>query len=472
MAKFPSPSYCLSIRLKFINKPEIFIKIAKIISNMKAEIVGIESVKVSRDFVIKDFSVNAHDELHEKEILEEIKKIKSIEIIHSIDRTFQQHIGGKIEIRNKIPLKNYSDLSRLYTPGVARICEAIYNDRKNLYKYTIKKNSVAIVTDGSAVLGLGDIGPEAALPVMEGKAMIFKEFADIDAFPICLSIREPFNMCEVIKSISTVFGGINLEDISAPRCFEIECILKRELNIPVFHDDQHGTAIVVLAALKNSLKIVRKDIKKIKIVISGAGAAGTACCILLLDAGAKNIIVCDREGIIYKGRKKNMNDVKRWISINTNRDLIKGTISDAIKGADVFIGLSAPNILKIKDIKSMAKDSIVFVLANPEPEIAPEDIYPYVRIVATGRSDYPNQINNMLCFPGLFRGLLDSGATNVNQRIKLAVADAIASIVEDNELDEGYIIPSIFNKRVVGVVARAVEDTVKSSVKLSGFKDV
>jgi len=457
MTKLPSPSYTLTIRLEFKNEPGIFLKIAKSIINAKGEIVGIDVVRASRASVIKDFIINARDELHEKEILTVIEKIKGIKIIQTIDRTFQQHIGGKIEIRNKILIRDYNDLSRLYTPGVARVCEAICNDKRYLYKYTIKQNTVAIVTDGSAVLGLGDIGPEAALPVMEGKAVVFKEFANIDAFPICLSVRDTYIVCDVVKSISTVFGGINLEDISAPRCFEIESLLKRELDIPVFHDDQHGTAIVVLAALKNALKIVKKDFDKIKVTISGAGAAGTATCLLLKDAGINNIIVCDSEGIIYKGRKKNMNEIKRWLSLNTNKRMIKGGLSDAIKGSDVFIGLSAPHILSVDDIKSMAKDPIVFALANPEPEIAPEDIYPYARIVATGRSDYPNQINNILCFPGLFRGLLNVGATMIDKEIKLSAAEAIASVVKESELSEEYIIPSVFNKKVVSAVAQAVE---------------
>ena len=335
---------------------------------------------------------------------------------------------------------------------------AIQKDKEKTYRYTIKRNTVAIVTDGSAVLGLGDIGPEAALPVMEGKAMLFKEFANIDAFPLCLSTKDTEEIIRTIKYISPAFGGINLEDISAPRCFEIEEKLKQELGIPVFHDDQHGTAVVILAALLNAVKVSGKQLVRLKVVIAGAGAAGTACCRILKEVGIRDIIVCDREGILHKGRKKNMNPVKKWISENTNSSLIKGSISDAMDKADVFIGVSAPNILSAGDLKCMATDPIVFTLANPDPEIAPEDAYPYVRILATGRSDYPNQINNMLCFPGLFRGLLDSRAKTVNEEIKLAAARAIASMVDEKELSEDYIVPSIFDRKVVTTVASAVSD--------------
>jgi malate dehydrogenase (oxaloacetate-decarboxylating) len=381
-----------------------------------------------------------------------------VRIIHVTDRTFLQHRGGKIEIHNKIPVKNRNDLSMVYTPGVARICAAIQKDIDKAYRFTIKRNSVAIVTDGSAVLGLGDIGPEAALPVMEGKSMLFKEFAGIDAFPICLSTKDTGEIIDTVRYISPAFGGINLEDIASPRCFEIEERLKKELEIPVFHDDQHGTAVVVLAALINAAKVVRKKLEGLTVVISGAGAAGTACSGILREVGIKNILVCDREGIIYRGREKNMNPAKIWISENTNPRIITGSHSDAMRGADVFIGVSVPNILTVDDIRLMAADPIVFALANPDPEIAPEDASPYLRILATGRSDYPNQINNMLCFPGLFRGLLDSRARYVNEEIKLAAAYAIASTVDEKDLGEDYVVPSIFDRRVVTAVASAVSD--------------
>ncbi|MBE0426617.1 MAG: NAD-dependent malic enzyme [Nitrospirae bacterium] len=458
MRTTPSPGYSITLRLEIVNQVGMVGKIATTIGNKGGDIIALDIVRVNKGVIIRDFSVNARDEIHEKEIVNAVKNIGGVRVIHVIDRTFSLHHGGKIEIHNKVPVKNRSDLARVYTPGVARVCMAIYHDRDKAYRYTIKRNSVLIATDGSAVLGLGDIGAEAAMPVMEGKAMIFKEFANIDAFPICLSTKDTDEIIKTIKYISPAFGGINLEDISSPRCFEIEDRLKQELDTPVFHDDQHGTAVVILAALINSVKILGKELKRLKVVISGAGAAGTACCKILKEVGIKHIVVCDRAGIIYSGRKKNMNPVKQWLSQNTNPEMIKGNLSDSMTGADIFIGVSAPNILTVNDIKKMASDPIVFTLANPEPEIPPEDAYPYVRILATGRSDYPNQINNMLCFPGLFRGLLDSRAKTINEEIKLSAARAIASIVDEKDLSEDYIVPSIFDRKVVITVAASVSD--------------
>jgi malate dehydrogenase (oxaloacetate-decarboxylating) len=458
MRTTPSPSYSITLRLEIVNQVGMVGKITTTIGNKGGDVIALDIVRVGKGLIVRDFTVNARDEIHEKEIVDAVKRIDGVRVIHVTDRTFSLHHGGKIEIHNKVPVKNRNDLSRVYTPGVARVCMAIHHDREKVYRYTIKRNSVLIATDGSAVLGLGDIGAEAAIPVMEGKAMIFKEFANIDAFPICLSTKDSEEIIKTIKYISTVFGGITLEDISSPRCFEIEERLKEELDIPVFHDDQHGTAVVMLAALINSAKIIGKQLTRLKVVISGAGAAGTACCKILKEIGIKDIIVCDREGVIFKGRKKNMNRVKQWISKNTNPKMIKGGISDAITGADVFIGVSAPNILTVNDIKKMASNPIVFALANPEPEIPPEDAYPYVRILATGRSDYPNQINNMLCFPGLFRGLLDSRAKTFNENIKIAAAQAIASVVDEKDLSEDYIVPSIFDRKVVTTVAASVSD--------------
>jgi len=456
MRTTPSPSYSITLRLEIVNQVGMFGKIATAIGETGGDIGAVDIVRVGKGAIVRDITVNARDEAHEKDIVAAVKKINGVRIIHVSDRTFLLHHGGKIEIHNKVPVKNRNDLSRVYTPGVARVCMAIHHDKEKAYRFTIKRNSVAIITDGSAVLGLGDIGPEAAMPVMEGKAMLFKEFANIDAFPICLSTEDTEEIIKTIKYISPVFGGINLEDISSPRCFEIEERLKQELDIPVFHDDQHGTAVVTLAALFNAVKFVGKQLKKLKIAISGAGAAGTACCKILKEAGITNIIICDREGPIYRGRKKHMNPIKTWLSENTNPKMIKGSISAAMDGADVFIGVSAPNLITVNDIKRMTTDPIVFALANPEPEIAPEDAYPYVRILATGRSDYPNQINNMLCFPGLFRGLLDSRARTVNEEIKLSAAKAIASMVDEKELSEDYIVPSIFDRKVVSAVASAV----------------
>jgi len=463
MRTTPSPGYSITIRLEIINQVGMFGKVATAIGEIGGDIGAVDIVRAGKGFIIRDFTVNARDEMHEKDIIEAVKKIEGVRVIHVTDRTFLLHQGGKIEIHNKVPVKNRNDLSRVYTPGVARVCMAIHKEREKVYRFTIKRNSVAIVTDGSAVLGLGNIGPEAALPVMEGKAMLFKEFANIDAFPICLSTQDTEEIISTVKHIAPVFGGINLEDISAPRCFEIEQRLKQEIDIPVFHDDQHGTAVVVLAALINAAKVAGRDLEGLRTVISGAGAAGTACCSILREVGITDIIVCDREGILFTGRGKHMSPVKKWISENTNPRTIKGGISDALIGADVFIGVSVPNLISADDIKQMAADPIVFALANPEPEIAPEDAYPYVRILATGRSDYPNQINNMLCFPGLFRGLLDSRATTVNEEIKLSAARAISSVVDQKELGQDYIVPSIFDRKVVTAVASAVADAAHRS---------
>jgi malate dehydrogenase (oxaloacetate-decarboxylating) len=456
--KIPGPSYSITLRIEVINKPGMFGRVATAIGNVGGDIGAVDIVSVGKGVIIRDITINARDDAHEREIIESVKKVEGAKVLHVSDMTFLMHHGGKIEIHNKVPVRNRNDLSMVYTPGVARVCAAIQHDKEKAYRFTIKRNSVAIITDGSAVLGLGDIGPEAAMPVMEGKAMLFKEFANIDAFPIALCARDTEEIIKVVKCISPAFGGINLEDISAPRCFEIEKRLKRELNIPVFHDDQHGTAVVILAALINAVKIVGKRLEDLKTVISGAGAAGTATCKMLIKIGIKDIIVCDRVGAIYKGRKEHMNPIKEWISENTNLRMIKGSLSDAMVNADVFIGVSAPNLITIDNIKSMSHDPIVFALANPEPEIAPEDAIPHARIFATGRSDYPNQINNMLCFPGLFRGLLNSRAKEVNDKIKLAVSIAIASMVDKKDLSEDYIVPSIFDRRVVAEVAAKVSE--------------
>ena len=461
MSTTPSPSYSITLRLEIVNQVGMFGKIATTIGERGGDIGAVDIVRAGRGMIVRDFTVNTRDENHEKEIVEAVRGIDGVRVIHVTDRTFLQHLGGKIEIHNKIPVKNRNDLSRVYTPGVARVCKAIQKDKERAYRLTIKMNSVAIVTDGSAVLGLGDIGPEAALPVMEGKAMLFKEFANIDAFPICLSTKDPEEIIRTVINISPVFGGINLEDISSPRCFEIEEKLQEKLDIPVFHDDQHGTAVVILAALLNAVKVAGKKIENLKIAISGAGAAGTACCKILREVGVTNMLVCDRAGLIYKGRRENMNPAKQWIAENTNQEMIKGSISSALNGADIFIGVSAPNLISAEDIKLMADDPIVFALANPEPEISPEEAYPYVRILATGRSDYPNQINNMLCFPGLFRGLLDSRVRTFNEGIKLAAARAISSMVDEKELSEDYIVPSIFDRKVVATVASAVSDAAR-----------
>jgi malate dehydrogenase (oxaloacetate-decarboxylating) len=380
-----------------------------------------------------------------------------------MDRTFLAHEGGKIEVKNKLPVRDRSDLSKVYTPGVARVCMDIYQNKEHAYRYTIKGNSVAVISDGTAVLGLGDIGPEAALPVMEGKAMIFKEFAGIDAFPIVLATKNVDEIVATVKNIAPAFGGINLEDFAAPHCFEVETRLRKLLDIPVFHDDQHGTAVVVLAALINVSRLLKRDLKKFKVVVAGAGAAGTAVTKIMLTSGVRDIIVCDRTGALYSGRKVGMDPAKRELTKITNPRRVKGSISDAMKGADVFVGLSAPNVISADDIRKMAKNPVVFALANPDPEIAPEEALPLVRIMATGRSDYPNQINNMLGFPGIFRGLLDVRARGVNEAVKLAAAKAIAHIIETEELHEDYIIPSPFDRKVPAHVAAAVAETARKT---------
>lgn len=428
------------------------------IGQVGGDIEGIDIVSAGRDHLIRDITVNAFSEKHDEEIVGAINNIDGVEIVNVSDRTFLMHLGGKIEMVSKVPLKTRSDLSMAYTPGVARVCEAIHRDPEKVFNLTIKKNTVAVVTDGTAVLGLGDIGPAAAMPVMEGKAQLFKEFGGVDAFPICLSTKDPHEIVQTIKNISVAFGGINLEDISAPRCFEIEERLKEELDIPVFHDDQHGTAVVVLAALINALKIVGKKMDEVKVVVNGIGAAGVACSKIVMAAGVKNIIGCDTSGALYQGRKENMNWVKDWFARNTNPDNERGTVHEVIKGADVFFGLSVPGIISQDDLKTMAKDPIVFAMANPIPEIMPEDAVDYVAVMATGRSDYPNQINNVLCFPGIFRGALNCRASRINEEMKLAAANAIAGIITESELHPDYIIPSVFDKRVGEAVAKEVEE--------------
>jgi malate dehydrogenase (oxaloacetate-decarboxylating) len=450
------------LRLKIKNLPGMLGKITSRIGEVGGDIGAIDIAGFEKDHIIRDVTVNVRDESHGEELVKEIEKIGDVAVVNVSDRTFLMHLGGKIRITNKVPLTTRDDLSMAYTPGVARVCMAIHDEPENVYKLTIKRNMIAVVTDGTAVLGLGDIGPAAALPVMEGKAMLFKEFGKIDAFPICLDTKDPEEIIKAVKYIAPVFGGINLEDISAPRCFEIEERLKKELDIPVFHDDQHGTAVVVLAALINALKIVDKKMGDLKVIVTGVGAAGVACSKILMSAGVRNIIGFDRSGAIYKGRKE-MNFMKEWFAEHTNPNNFQGTVKDALEGADVFLGLSGPGPIQAIDLKRMARDPIVFAMANPTPEVMPEDAAPYVRIMATGRSDYPNQINNVLCFPGIFRGALDCHATDINEEMKLAAAYAIASVVSADELNEDYIIPGVFNPKVVELVAKAVVEAAKKT---------
>jgi malate dehydrogenase (oxaloacetate-decarboxylating) len=406
--------------------------------------------------VVIDVTCDAIDAEHAEAITAALSENKNLNVRKVSDRTFLLHLGGKIEIASKVPLKTRDDLSRAYTPGVARISQAIAKDPSDLRRLTIKRNTVAVVTDGSAVLGLGNIGPGAALPVMEGKAALFKRFADVDAWPVCLDTQDVDEIVRTVQIIAPVYGGINLEDISAPRCFEIEARLRDLLDIPVFHDDQHGTAIVVLAALTNALKLVKKDLKSTKIVLSGVGAAGTAVARLLVAKGAKNIIGFDKDGLVFEDKGAE-DPMRKWFVTNCSPGSFRGDIHEAIKDADVFIGVSAPNVLTEDDIKSMAKNGIVFALANPDPEIDPALARKHAAVVATGRSDQPNQINNVLAFPGIFRGLLDAHITKITDKMLVLAAEAIASCVSDEQLNANFIVPSVFDLNVVQKVAAAVK---------------
>src|SRR5438093_6171788 len=465
MGNAPTASYSLTIRLEIDNRPGMLGKVTSAIGRAGGDIGAIDLVEVRKKTLIRDLTFKASDERHGQQVVERLKAIDGIKVAQVSDRTFLMHLGGKIEIKGKIPVKTRDDLSMAYTPGVSRVCMAIHHDPAKAYTLTTKGNTVAVVSDGTAVLGLGDIGPNGAAPVMEGKALIFKEFAGVDAWPICLATKDVDEIVTIVKALSPVFGGINLEDISAPRCFEIEERLQKALDIPVFHDDQHGTAVVVLASLINALKITKKKLADARIVFAGAGASGIATAKLLMKEGAKNIVACDRAGTLYAGRKDNMNSMKEWFAKHTNSKKMKGSIADAMKDADVFIGLSGPGVVSLKDVKGMARDPIVFAMANPIPEIQPEEAAGHVRVMATGRSDYPNQINNSLCFPGFFRGMLDVRAKGVHDDMKLAAAHALAEIVSKDELSEEYIIPSMFDRRVPEAVASAVaEAAVKSGV--------
>ena len=451
-----SPGYGITIRVE--GKPEFqpVAEITTIITREGAMITALDVAESQLDNVVIDVTCDAVDSNHAEKITAALAASPILSVRKVSDRTFLLHLGGKLEVQSKVPLKTRDDLSRAYTPGVARICQAIAKDPADARRLTIKRNTVAVVTDGSAVLGLGNLGPSAALPVMEGKAALFKRFADVDAWPVCLDTQDVDEIVRTVQLIAPVYGGINLEDISAPRCFEIEARLRELLDIPVFHDDQHGTAVVVLAALSNALKLVKKNLKDCKIVLNGAGAAGTAIARLLVLAGATKIIGFDHVGVINKKREAE-NEMRRWFIENCNRDQFEGSLSDAMKGADVFIGVSAPNVLTEADVASMAKGSILFALANPDPEIDPVIARKHAAVVATGRSDQPNQINNVLAFPGIFRGLLDAGAKKITDELLVACASAIASCVSDAQLNASFIVPSVFDTNVVKVVAAAVK---------------
>ncbi|WP_415270903.1 NAD-dependent malic enzyme [Kyrpidia spormannii] len=443
------------LRLELQNSTATFGRLASTIGEAGGDIIAVDLISAGKETVVRDITVNVYDQAHGKKLVAALAALPGVKVINVSDRTFLMHLGGKIEVHPRVPVKNRDDLSMVYTPGVARVCEAIREDPSKVFQLTIKRNTVAVVSDGTAVLGLGDIGASAALPVMEGKAMLFKQFAGVDAFPICLDSKDPDAIVDIVTSMAPAFGGINLEDISSPRCFYIEDRLRERLDIPVFHDDQHGTAVVLLAGLLNACKVVGKRLEDLKVVVVGIGAAGVACTKILLHAGVRNIIGVDRSGALVRGEQY-VNPVWQWYAEETNPEGLRGSLSDVIEGADVFIGVSAPGILRVEDVKRMAKDPIVFAMANPVPEISPEDAEPYVRVMATGRSDYPNQINNVLCFPGIFRGALDCRAREINEDMKLAAAEAIASVVGEDELSETYIVPSVFNKKVAKAVSRAV----------------
>jgi len=452
------------LRIEMKTEEASFGDVALAISRAGGDIIAIDVIHTGRDITVRDLTVAISESIVIESILQAVKGIHGVRLVNVSDRTFLLHLGGKIEMKAKTPIQNRDDLSRVYTPGVARVCMAIHEEQKKAFSLTIKRNTVAVISDGSAVLGLGNIGPYAAMPVMEGKAMLFKQFADVDAFPICLDTQDTEEIIQSIKRIAPAFGGINLEDISSPRCFEIEQRLREELDIPVFHDDQHGTAVVLYAGLINALKVAGKKLDEIKVVVCGIGAAGTACSQILLSAGVTNLIGVDRDGALVAGESYD-NPFWQWFAERTNPNKERGSLQDVLRGADVFIGVSKGGVLKREDVLTMAPSPIVFAMANPTPEIQPDEVEDIVSVVATGRSDYPNQINNVLCFPGIFRGALDCRATTVNEEMKLAAAEAIASVITDDERNRLYIIPSVFNQEVVKVVRdRVIRAAIASGV--------
>ena len=467
MSATPSAQYRLTIRIKLDDNPNVLGNVTSAIGEAGGLVGAVDVVEADAGHSLRDVMVDASGRDHWERILAAIGEVEGAEVIDTTDRTFLLHVGGKIEQTNKHPLKTRDDLSMAYTPGVARVCLAIADDEDKAFQYTIKRNTVAVVSDGTAVLGLGDIGPRAAMPVMEGKCCLFKEFAGVDAFPICLETTDTDEIIRTVKLIAPAFGGINLEDISAPRCFEIEERLNEELDIPVFHDDQHGTAVVVLAAVLNACKLTGRNIEDLKVLVIGLGAAGIAVTKILLAAGVTRVIGADSQGALSVKRADyldgSMNSVKRWFAEVTNPECRSGSPADVIDGADLLIGVSGARVLPAEALARMNKDAMVFAMANPNPEVNPEEAAPYVRIMATGRSDYPNQINNVLCFPGIFRGALDVRARAITEDMKMAAARAIAGIVEESELREDYIIPSVFNRDVAPAVAAAVSEQARSA---------
>ena len=459
----PSASYSLILRTETSSQPGTLGRVTTAIGQEGGDIGAIDIVRVGGGKMVRDLTVAARDEAHGEEIVQRVRTLEGVSVLHVTDRTFLVHLGGKIEVTGRVPVKGRDDLSMVYTPGVARICLAIRDDPLKQWTLTIKRHTIAVVTDGSAVLGLGNIGPAAAQPVMEGKCMIFKAFADLDAFPICLATQDPDEIVAAVRHLAPVFGGINLEDIAAPKCFDIEERLRGELDIPVMHDDQHGTAVVVLAAMKNALKLVGKPIEEARVVISGVGAAGVATARILLAAGARRVVCVDRAGALYAGRAERMNEYKDRLAALTNPDRVAGSLGDVLRRADALVGLSGPGVVTAAEIAGMGPDPIVFALANPIPEIQTEELIDVARVVATGRSDYPNQINNSLAFPGIFRGALEVEATDIDESMKLAAANAIAALVGPDELTEEYIVPSMFDRRVADAVVAATREAAWAS---------
>jgi malate dehydrogenase (oxaloacetate-decarboxylating) len=460
MNPVPSVSNSITVRLELPARVTAVSEITGAVERVGGMVTAVDITESGQQRLRADLTIATFGSEHADECVAAMREVHGVEIGKVSDRTFLVHLGGKLSVESKLPIRNRDDLSLVYTPGVAKICQAIVDNPDDARRLTIKRNTVAVVTDGTAVLGLGDIGPLAAMPVMEGKAALFKRFGDIDAFPICLDTTDADEIVSIVKAISPGFAGINLEDISAPRCFYIERRLREELDIPVFHDDQHGTAIVALAALRNALRVVGKELKDVRIVLSGAGAAGTAILRLLLKAGAVHLVVADIHGVLHPDRADlvgSPDETLTWIANNTNPDGVTGTLKQAMAGADVFIGVSAGNILTGDDIATMASDAIVFAMANPVPEVDPAEASRYATVVATGRSDFANQINNVLVFPGVFRGLIDSGTEQVTDDMLLAAAIALSDVVHEDERNPTYIIPSVFNPRTTKTVAAAVE---------------
>jgi malate dehydrogenase (oxaloacetate-decarboxylating) len=452
----PGVAYSITVRSEYPNVPGMLGKITSAIGDAGGSATGVDVVQTSKGSMVRDFTVNTSGHEHAIEIVDAIKAVPNVKVRSVSDQTFLLHVGGKIEMSSRVPVTNRDDMSKAYTPGVGRVCMAIHEDPDAVWALTGKGNTIAVVSDGSAVLGLGDIGAAASLPVMEGKALLFKEFGGVDAWPIVLDTNNTEEIIQFVKAISPGFGGINLEDISAPRCFEIEDRLRAELDIPVFHDDQHGTAVVVLAGLINALKIVDKKPDDLSVVVAGVGAAGTACTKILQSYGVKNIIGYDRQGALDRGRDYGDNTMKKWFADNTNPGNFTGTLAEGLVGADMLLGLAGPGLVTTEQVSKMASDAIVFALSNPDPEIWPEEIPDNVRVMATGRTDYPNQVNNSLCFPGLFRGVLDVRASTINDEMKIAAAIAIAGVIPDSHISEDFIIPSVFDKNVAKRVSRGV----------------